>query len=65
MIKVVLKCEKCEKETLSSDLEGIFTVNFLKKTIEFQCPHCNHVNMFDFNKIANYSKLPKITKSRY
>lgn len=65
MFKVVLKCGMCDKETLSSDLEGVFTLNFAKRVLEFQCPHCNGVNIFDWNEMSNNKKLPKLKTSKF
>ena len=65
MMKVVLKCGMCEKETLSSDLEGIFTIDFSKKIFEFQCPNCNGVNILDWNAISNNKKLPRVKMTKF
>ncbi len=64
-MKVVLICESCEKETLSSDLSGLFVLNFKKKTIEFQCSLCNKINVFDWNVISNNRILPKTKVSKF
>lgn len=64
MIRLIQTCEKCEKETLSSDDgDGILEINYKKKFVQFVCP-CGFVNVFDFGSIKEAlerrTRLPSI-----
>jgi len=54
MLKVIINCgnPKCNKETLSSDINGVFTVDFLSRQIKFICPKCNKESCLDLDFIT-------------
>ena len=70
MIRLIQVCEKCEKETLSSDEgDGIIEINYKTKTMQFMCPFCLYNNVIDFGVIQaaldRRTKLPSVGSSRF
>ena len=65
MLRIIQICEKCEKQSLSSDdIGGELVIDHKKKLFLFVCPKCGHDNVFDFGHIkealARRTKLPLI-----
>lgn len=68
-MRVVQVCEKCQKETLSSDSgSASLEINYKEKVFRFVCT-CGHINIFDFGNIqealARRTKLPGLGTSRF
>jgi len=70
MLKTILICEYCGKETGAyEDVEGTLIVDFKEKYIKFYCSKCNKENVLDMGdiqkKLDHRTKLPSIIASKY
>lgn len=70
MLRMMLICGHCGKQSLSSDDgDGIFVVDFQRAVLSFTCMKCRKENIMNLGDIEKFLKqksgLPSIGKSNY
>ena len=60
MIKIDFVCGHCGKHTLSTEVEGVVTIDFKKWAMEFMCPRCKKLNLLPLGKSSKKRQLPRI-----
>jgi len=63
-MQIACKCEKCGNTFMNKEDDLCIELNFVDKTLSFQCrnKNCNHENIFDFGgwkKEQKHSPLPR------
>lgn len=57
MLRLILTCAYCKKQTMSfDDGEGILEINFETSSVDFFCPKCRKENKLNLGDIQEYLK---------